>query len=65
MNRPETILGTRDLPKVDALWRKWFPEEEAGACPLFDHYPTGDPDICRVDRIPDNLTAHAVVGNED
>ena len=58
--------GARDLPKVDALWRKWFPEEEVDACPLFDHYPAGDQDICRVDRIPDNLTAHAVVvGNED
>ncbi len=62
----QRFWGTPDLPTVDALWRKWFPEEEAGACPLFDHYPTGDQDICRVDRIPDNLTAHAVVvGNED
>ena len=60
------LWRTQDLPKVDALWRKWFPEEEIDACPLFDHYPAGDQDICRVDQIPDTLTADAVlVGNED
>ncbi len=56
----------RDLPKVNALWRKWFPEDEVGEFPLNPYYPTGDWDICRVDQIPDNLKAHAVVvANED
>ena len=56
----------RDLPKVDALWRKWFPEDEVGEFPLSPYYPTGAWDICRVDRIPDSLTAYAVVvANED
>ena len=54
-----------DLPKVNALWRKWFPEDEVGTCPFIGPYPTGEQDICRVDRIPDELAADAVVvGNE-
>ena len=53
--------GTDQLPKVDALWQKWFPEDEIGKYPLTGHYPTGDSDICRVDRIPDNLHARTVV----
>ena len=57
----ERWWGTSDLPKIDALWRKWFPEDEVGAYPLSPYYPAGDWDICRVDRLPDNLTAHAVV----
>ena len=60
------IWSETDLPKVDALWRKWFPEEEVGKFPLSSYYPEGEQDICRVDRIPEKLTAYAVVvANED
>ncbi len=60
------MWSRRDLPKVNALWRKWFPEDEVGEFPLSPYYPTGDWDICRADRIPDNLKADAVVvANED
>ena len=55
-----------DIPKIDALWRKWFPEEDVGKYPLSPEYPAGDGDVCRVDRLPDNLTADAVVvANQD
>ena len=53
--------GDDQLPAVNALWRKWFPEDEVGTCPFIGPYPTGVQDICRVDRIPDGLTAHTVV----
>lgn len=57
--------GDNQLPAVNALWRTWFPEDEVGICPFIGPYPTGDQDICRVDRIPDELKADTVVvGNE-
>ncbi len=60
------LWSVDDIPKVDALWRKWFPEDEVGKYPGSPDYPAGDQDICRVDQIPDKLTAYAVVvANED
>ena len=57
--------GDDQLPAVNALWRKWFPEDEVGICPFIGPYPTRDQDICRVDRISDELKADTVVvGNE-
>lgn len=53
--------GDDQLPAVNALWRKWFPEDTVGTCPFIGPYPAGEQDICRVDRIPDGLTAHTVV----
>ena len=53
--------GDDRLPAVNALWRKWFPEDEVGICPFIGPYPAGDQDICRVDRIPDELEARTVV----
>lgn len=26
------------IPAVDALWNKWFPDSHVKVCPLFDHY---------------------------
>ena len=63
---PGRLWSVRDIPAVDALWRKWFPEDKVGKFPLSPYYPEGKQDICRVDQIPEKLTAYAVVvANED
>lgn len=66
----QKIEPSSQIPLVDKLWNEIFPTEngEIIACPLFAHasnqYDSNDLlscDICRVEEIPDNLTAGRVI----
>lgn len=66
----QEIAPTSQIPMVDEMWRKHFPEGGA-ICPLFKHYndqyknSDGWPDIMSVGQTPKNLTAsHVIIAGE-
>ena len=62
----QTISPAEQIPLVDSLWRKHFPDG-GDVCPIFDHYnerfihSKGEPDICLVKDIPPGLKAARVM----
>ena len=64
--KPE-LSPARQIPIVDALWNKYFPDSPAKVCPFFMHLNdqyknnTGFPDVMQLKDTPSSLTANQVI----
>ena len=62
----QEIDPPEQIPAVDALWRKHFPDSGVDVCPMFKHSnnqygETMEMDICKVSEIPAELKAAHVI----
>ena len=49
------------IAEVDRLWVEHFPDAGFTQCPLFKHYTGTMGDVCRVEELPEGLTASRVI----
>lgn len=55
------------IPAVDVLWQRIFPDSQFKACPFFQHFnnqyknSTGFPDVMELKDMPTELTASSVI----
>jgi len=57
----EQLKPESQIPMVDALWNKFFPESPVKVCPLFQHYKGDYGDVMPISDIPKTLKAHMVL----
>lgn len=57
----QTLKPASQIPLVDELWNKTFPESPVKVCPIFDHYKGDVGDIMKLRDIPVKLTASHVI----
>lgn len=68
----QELKPASQIPAVDALWLKFFPDSKVKACPLFNHYndqyqKVSDlpDDVMKYSDIPEGLTASHVIVAKD
>lgn len=57
----EEINPSSQIPAVDALWCKHFPESPVKVCPMFKHYKGDIGDVMRLGDVPQALTCSRVI----
>lgn len=63
----QSLSPESQIPMVDALWVKFFPDSPTKVCPIFKHYNDqyrnshGIPDIMPLAHMPPNMTAGHVI----
>lgn len=56
-----SLFPESQIAEVDRLWVEHFPDAGLAQCPFFKHYTGTMGDVCRVDELPEGLTASRVI----